>query len=375
MEKSEFKDLFLKLTQWTIPHGKEYTLEEYLPKGFKKDNIGNYYYQIGQSETLFTGHLDTHSDKYEKVNHIINDYLISTDGTTILGGDNKLGITILISMIGDRIPGTYYFFVGEEVGCVGSRGIANFNPEFFKKFRRSVAFDRRGMGSIVVRQMGRMSCSNEFATSLAGELALSGIKWDSQSGFGYYTDTSIFMDIIPECTNISAGGFNEHHKNEWVDLNYTWSVYKAACRVNWESLPTVRKLEMRFYDISNGNNSNISDRYKKFLQTRNYNIISEIFKVIDMSKTRDITNKSGERLITYSLWLEDYDFNIILDNGKIIVDNEEITMSKLKDLILRDFSVEIIDEIETGSKKSVDNIISKFGFTNSEEMLNHLKNL
>jgi len=95
----KFKDLFLKLTEYTIPYGHETKLEKYLPTGYKKDSIGNYYIQVGKSETLFTTHLDTYCEKYEKVNHVIEGDIIKTDGTTILGGDNKLGMTILLNMI------------------------------------------------------------------------------------------------------------------------------------------------------------------------------------------------------------------------------------------------------------------------------------
>jgi hypothetical protein len=115
MTKDQFKSLFLNLTEYTIPFGEESRLEKYLPSGWRKDSVGNYFYQIGQSETLFTTHLDTFSENLEKVNHVIDEndpYKIYTDGTTILGGDNKLGCTILISMIERGIPGTYYFFLG-----------------------------------------------------------------------------------------------------------------------------------------------------------------------------------------------------------------------------------------------------------------------
>ena len=139
-----FKETFLKLTEYTIPFKQEYRLEKYLPKGYKKDSIGNYYIEIGNSETLFTTHLDTYSDKYEKVTHVIEGNIIKTDGKTILGGDNKLGMTILLGMIEKGIPGTYYFFIGEEPissgGLFGSQNVLQANPNFFKKFKRAVAF-------------------------------------------------------------------------------------------------------------------------------------------------------------------------------------------------------------------------------------------
>jgi hypothetical protein len=214
------KDTFLKLTEYTIPFGEEHTLEKYLPNGFVKDSVGNYYIQIGDSDTLFTTHLDTFSSKYEKVNHIIDGNIIKTDGNTILGGDNKVGTTILLYLIHNKKPGTYYFFIGEEPiisgGLYGSTKIYNENPNFFKNFKRAIAFDRREKGSIITRQMGRKCCSDEFANDLISKFSLPHFIDTT----GYYTDTAVFMNTIPECTNISCGVYNEHYNDEYVDIEY-----------------------------------------------------------------------------------------------------------------------------------------------------------
>jgi hypothetical protein len=367
MDKKEFKELFLKLTEWTIPFGKESTLEKYLPSGFKKDSVGNYFYQVGESRTLFTTHLDTYSKDYEKVNHVFNEkdpYIIKTDGKTILGGDNKLGCCILISMIKDNIPGTYYFFIGEEPilsgGLYGSSEILELNSEFFQNFDRCIAFDRKEYGSIVVRQMGRMCCSSEFAKSIANEFNIKGIKWDSTKGFGYYTDTAVFMDVIPECTNISAGGFNEHFTSEWIDLNYTYNVYLAAKDLDWESLPTERIIEERFSEEES------ESKVKRFLGFSNKKVTEEVTKlltIIDLSLTRDLS-KDGTRHLTFSKWLEDYDLDIFIKSGTIMINNKKMNLSQFKSFIVKEFIDEIQDEINYLKRqkdfKAVDNIMNSF---------------
>lgn len=368
MTKEQFKQLFLNLTEYTIPFGEESKLEKYLPSGYKKDSVGNYYYQIGNSETLFTSHLDTFSTEYEKINQIIDKddpYKISTDETTILGGDNKLGCAILIGMIKNNIPGTYYFFIGEEPldsgGIYGSKNALKSNPEFFKKFKRCIAFDRRKYGSIVIRQMGRMCCSMDFAKKIAEEFDIRGIKWDQEGGFGYYTDTAVFMDIIPECTNLSAGGFNEHYKNEWVDLNYTYEVYKTALDVNWESLPTVRELEVRFSE-EDSKSSKIF-KYDLFLQKQTLKKIFNLFKSVELRNTRNVL-KDGVRHLTFSKWLEDYDLDVYLKGNKIIIDNKKLSIDDLKNYILKEFKDDIIeninyyiDEYKNGDEESIELII------------------
>lgn len=382
MNKKEFKDLFLKLTEYTIPFREEERLEYLLPKGFKRDSVGNYYYEIGDSKTLFTTHLDTYSKKYEKVNHRFHkddEFIIGTDGTTILGGDNKLGCSILIGMIQNNVPGTYFFFLGEEPilsgGLYGSSNALKSNPEYFEKFNRCIAFDRREYGSIVMRQMGKMGCSMEFVEKLASELQTRGIEWDTKSGFGYYTDTAVFMDTIEECTNISAGGFNEHYKNEWVDLNYTYKVYKIALELNWESLPVERELEDRFIDQPK--ESGVSP-YQKFNQNRIKTKIDKIFGQMDMNITRDkfIDNV---RNLTYSKWLDDLDFNIQLSGNDILIDGKIVPMKGLLEIVIRMFKDEIIDELEyyisKGKDKQIKSMLNILDQKDVDSFLEHLSKL
>jgi hypothetical protein len=389
MKKQEFKELFLKLTEFTIPFGEEARLEKYLPSGYKKDLIGNYYYEIGSSETLFTTHLDTYSVKLEKVNHVIDkddSYKIGTDGKTILGGDNKLGCSILIGMIENNIPGTYYFFLGEEPilsgGLYGSKNALESNPDFFTKFKRCIAFDRRAYGSIVVRQMGRMCCSPDFAKEIAEEFDIRGIKWDSEGGYGYYTDTAVFMDVIPECTNLSAGGFNEHYTSEWVDLNYTYKVYQAALEMDWESLPVVREVEPdRFLEEPDDEKVG---KYSKFIQNKNFELISGIFGLLGMRATRN-SLRGGVRSLTYSKWLADVDFDIQLKGDKIFLEGDEYSIQELKEEIIYQFAEDILEEIEyymdshqkgvKGSEKKLNALLKVFNKSDLNKFIEELEDI
>jgi len=343
MTKEELKSLFLDLTETTVPFGYESTLEPILPSGFKKDLVGNYYYEVGQSETLFTTHLDTYSKDFEPITRYQDaedEYVIFTDGKTILGGDNKLGCCILIGMIQSRVPGTYYFFLGEEPivsgGLWGSSRALKSNPEFFRKFKRCVAFDRRGYGSVVIRQMARMSASREFVDTIAAELGRLGkIEFDDKSSFGYYTDTATFMDVIPECTNISAGGFNEHHTNEWVDLNYTHRVLQTALQVDWESLPVRREIEERFRKGTS--RTGISG----FLGSQIIDMMSEIE---ELHLSRDYFDGNTRRL-TFSTWLRDLDIDVwISKSGSVYMDRDRREPLTVAEVVSR--SLRMIDEID-----------------------------
>ena len=120
---------FLKLTSRTYPHGTEKDLFHLLNKDLKEDNFGNLFIKIGDNDVMFTSHLDTATKALCQVNHIFNKNIIKTDGKSILGADDKAGVTIMLYMIEHNIPGLYYFFLGEEVGCVGSRKLAELHKK------------------------------------------------------------------------------------------------------------------------------------------------------------------------------------------------------------------------------------------------------
>lgn len=229
---------FLELTSLTIKHGDEDRIKRYLPKGAKKDPWGNYYLKLGESSTMFTCHLDTCSSYSSRVNHVNIGKYVKTDGTTILGADDKAGMVVLLYMIEKGVPGLYYFFIGEEVGCIGSRNLAyNFN---YNDITKVVSFDRRGTNSIITEQLYGKCCSDEFAEELAYRFNSTGYVDLEPDDTGIMTDSAQFVDLVPECTNISVGYYNEHTVKEIQDIEYLTNLCKACVLVDWESLPVMR---------------------------------------------------------------------------------------------------------------------------------------
>jgi hypothetical protein len=116
------KEKFLELTSHTYPHGNEDKLIPFLPWDLEVDDFGNLYKQIVMDHcTMFACHLDTATSANTPVIHVEDGDLIKTDGTSILGQMIKAGVTILLYMMENNVPGLYYFFLGEEVGCIGSK--------------------------------------------------------------------------------------------------------------------------------------------------------------------------------------------------------------------------------------------------------------
>lgn len=236
---------FLQLTSKTYPYGFETELEKYLPKEIKIDKWGNYFLKIGESKTIFASHLDTACKDQVDVQHRIQGNIIKTDGKSVLGADDKAGVVVLLYLIEKKIPGLYYFFIGEEVGCIGS-GEASKDVDFFKNYDRIISFDRRGTDSVITYQSSLRCCSEGFAESLAKELNKSGLNFKPDDT-GVYTDSAEFTSVIPECTNISVGYYKEHTFQEHQDIEHLRKLCRAAAMVNWENLPTIRNVNSKEY--------------------------------------------------------------------------------------------------------------------------------
>jgi len=249
-KKADYKNIretFLSLVTETYPHGHEEEVMHLMPDDLTQDIHGNYYKIIGNSTTLFTSHLDTASYKKSKVNLFTykdgNDDIICTDQETILGADDKAGVAILLYMISHNIPGIYYFFMGEERGCLGSSAVVAEleSHEYLANVNKVVAFDRRNYYSVITEQMGGVCCSDEFGKALCSELNKGGLKMNLDPT-GILTDSACFMDDMPEITNISVGYFNEHTGREIQNITFLEKLGKAVLNVNWESLPIKRKV-------------------------------------------------------------------------------------------------------------------------------------
>ena len=246
------KQLFLNLTRMQIPFDYEKTLEPFFPE-MEIDEHGNYFKIIGDTDVMFCAHLDTYCYVYERVYHVIEGDIIKTDGTTTLGGDDKAGVVIMIKMMEANIPGLYYFFRGEEgvtspSGTWGSRQAIKTRKEFFKDYNKCIAFDRKKNTSIISQQMYSECCSSDFVDSLITEFKNNGLDYKDDPT-GMWCDSGVFMELIPECTNISAGYINEHTFDEEQNIDHLDKLVTACLNINWEKLPTKRDPNVSSYGV------------------------------------------------------------------------------------------------------------------------------
>lgn len=208
-------------------------IERFLaPLGVKKDQFGNHIVVVGSDDPsiMWSSHTDSVHSKAGRQNVDFDGRwfrLPERTSSSCLGADDAAGNWIMMEMIKSNVPGMYIFHHGEEVGCLGSRAIATKTPEFLANIKAAIAFDRRGDSSVITHQ-GSRCCSDAFGHSLAEQLP-SRFKLDPT---GILTDTKMYMRLVPECTNISVGYYNEHGQKEILDAHHLIELRDYMLRID-----------------------------------------------------------------------------------------------------------------------------------------------
>lgn len=221
--------------------------------------------QMDKSKTMFSCHTDTvhprPNTNYE--NKLVVDNVkqhVFTDGKQQLGADDGVGVWFMLNMIERGIPGLYIFHRAEEVGGVGSDHFVKHHAQYILdlEIQRCIAFDRHYYNDVITHQ-GHRCASDEFAQALSNEL-------NQTSGFafapcdtGVFTDSANYIDIIPECTNLSVGYWKQHTINEALDYAFATKLLERLLLINWEALPTVR--DVNDFDYAGGWFDNDYDEY------------------------------------------------------------------------------------------------------------------
>ncbi len=261
------------------PHykGIKRMIGRWLPKtqSLYEDGAGNIIIKVGDSrETMFSCHIDMvfskrHFDGEEPPKKLDMFASIDQNGDkasmvwggvvleekpdggctyqpTQLGADDNSGIYIMLKLIKQGTPGLYVFHVGEECGGIGSLDIVRRSPKLVKGIKRAIAFDRMDYFDIINSQRGGVCCSPGFVKSLATQLndlivTPNKLKHQFTSAFGSFTDTANYIHLIPECTNISVGYFNQHSENEHQDCWWLEEILMpAAMKIDYDALTTDR---------------------------------------------------------------------------------------------------------------------------------------
>lgn len=211
-------------------------------KGFTSvDGAGNLHVdnRIAGSRTLFIAHVDTVHREVgaNKIRKTAGMWY--ADGAP-LGADDGAGCAMLMHLIHADIKGYYIFSQGEECGGIGAKFIAK-DVQLLSQFDRAIAFDRRGIDSVISHQGWGRCASDAFCQALADDLNLHDTNlMYAPDDTGVYTDTAEFVDVIPECTNISVGYNSEHSQQESLNIHHFELLSRAVLAVNWDGLPVER---------------------------------------------------------------------------------------------------------------------------------------
>lgn len=191
----------------------------------------------GKSSIMWSCHIDTmHRNRTKEPERLTQEVWVDHEGTAFvdstedcLGADDGAGIWLLLEMIDADVAGTYVFHRGEEKGCWGSSRIAVQHQVWLANFTHAIAFDRKGTSSVITHQTGARACSELLGEKLA---QLFNMKYELDPT-GVYTDTAEYMEIIPECVNVSCGYYSEHSSRETLDTNHIIALRDAVCAVDW----------------------------------------------------------------------------------------------------------------------------------------------
>jgi hypothetical protein len=232
------------------PHNSEGTrrltdwLQERVPTHARthRDGAGNLHVDTRlnpSNRTLFVAHVDTVHRK-EGANKIKQTPTYWYADGAALGADDGAGVAMLMHLMHSGVPAYYVFTQGEECGGIGATYLAKHDAKLLSEFDRAIAFDRRGIDSVITHQGRGRCCSDAFADALSDALNADMTLMYLPDNTGVYTDTAEFIDIIPECTNISVGYYAEHSDKESLDVIHFQALADRVALIDWDSLPTDR---------------------------------------------------------------------------------------------------------------------------------------
>lgn len=197
----------------------EWVYENVQNVNVEQDNTGNLFITKGIADTYpcVAAHLDQvqrlHSDDFVVLctQGLLFGYSPSNKRQEGLGADDKNGIWVALNCLKKFDVLKVAFFVGEEVGCVGSKAC---DMDFFANTRFVLQVDRRDNGDLVTDIYDEM-CSPEF---------LNDVRYEK---FGYNITNGLMTDVATlkerglkvSCVNMSCGYYEPHTDHEFTIMS------------------------------------------------------------------------------------------------------------------------------------------------------------
>lgn len=225
------KDLLFQLYAIHSPSNGEKKMRKFIKKYIRKncgevdvtqDMYGNLLCKKGDSETYpcLVSHIDqvqrNHSKDFQCVtgNDVVFGFSLKSREQQGLGADDKNGIYICLECLKRYDNIKVAFFVGEEVGCIGS---SKADLQFFSDCRFIIEPDRRGSSDLITSMAVGDVCSQDFIAAISAGTKMYGYK----EAHGSITDVGTLVErgVGISCLNLSCGYYEAHTDNEFTILS------------------------------------------------------------------------------------------------------------------------------------------------------------
>ena len=222
------KELLFQLYAIHSPSGNEKKMRKFLRKqayargaaSVVTDAFGNLLIVKGESDTYpcLAAHMDQvqreHSKDFKVFEH--NDVAFAFSANAIeqqgLGADDKNGIFICLECLEAFDAIKIAFFVGEEIGCVGSKQV---DLQFFKDCRFIIEPDRMHGSDLITSMFCGEVCSEDFIKAIDYK------RYGYKPEHGSITDVGTLVErgVGISCLNLSCGYYNAHTSEEITILS------------------------------------------------------------------------------------------------------------------------------------------------------------
>ena len=216
-EEERMRDYII---EFAIKNYIEYKVDKkgniYLTKGSEKITQGEYYpCVVSHIDTVHHNHTTLIRNderlKIQENNDILTAYHPSTGEQTGIGGDDKCGVFVCLSLLEQRDVLKAAFFVEEEIGMKGSKEA---DEEFFKNVGYAIQFDAPSDNWISEVCSGVRLFDEEFKTTITEILSEGGYTKFSIDPFTDVNQLAQKFDF--NCLNLGCGYYKQHTDKEYV---------------------------------------------------------------------------------------------------------------------------------------------------------------
>lgn len=251
MKRLENLELLKQLYTIYSPSREEKKMRKFIKRWIRRnvpgafvesDALGNIYVTKGVSESYpcQVCHIDEVHDRRNGLLLLVGDDIIAGRNPVTykpegIGADDKNGIYVALMLLKKHDVAKCAFFVGEEIGCVGSSAA---NMKFFEDVRFVLECDRKGYMDFVDEIGGTELSSEEWRTAIGLE------QFGYKAHYGGLTDVATLKEngLGVCCANMSCGYYNPHTPEEVTILSELQNCYELCDHI-WSTMTDVYKHE------------------------------------------------------------------------------------------------------------------------------------